>query len=158
MKWKRLHAGVPQGSVFWPPLFLIFIIRIRIQTNINAIGSRIINLNDDTSPEAMKSLDEFDGYISFLNMYIGYRNLSLARAQGSTAQYWMMYVKAVNHFLMFHSSCRTNNIDLFIYPLSLKAKVFFVIYVEMSIRSMSLTIFKVIYYHTHMKYIKHICN
>ena len=60
----------------------------------DSIASRLIKLNDDPSPEAMKSLEESDDYISFLNMYIGYTNLSLAGEHDSTAQYWMMYAKA----------------------------------------------------------------
>ena len=51
--------------------------------------------------------------------------LTLFGAHGSTAQYWMTYIKAVDLYLLFHRSCRTNDLGLFTYALGQMRYMFF---------------------------------
>ena len=57
--------------------------------------------------------------------YTEYSNLTLSGAHGSTAQFWMLYVKLVHHYLMLIRACKIASLDLFTYTLRQMTNIFF---------------------------------
>ena len=49
--------------------------------------------------------------------YQDYSNQTLSGMHGSTAQYWMVYIKLVHLYLMMIRACKMASLDLFIYTL-----------------------------------------
>ena len=59
------------------------------------------------------------------DLYNKFTEGTLNGEHGSTAQYWMIYIKLVELFLQFNRSCRTNDLDLFIHSLRNICPIFF---------------------------------
>ena len=90
-----------------------------------SLVTKLATFQDEPSPDEMESLEMTEEYLSFMMKYAGYMELTLAGAQGSTAQFWMIYIQAVHVYLLFHRACRTNDLDLFIYALGQMRYSFF---------------------------------
>jgi hypothetical protein len=85
----------------------------------------LADIEKEPSPAIIHNLEETDQYITFMTAYEIYTEQTLEGQHGSTAQYWMVYVKLVNQFLLFTRACRTNDLTLFIYALEQMIPVFF---------------------------------
>ena len=60
-----------------------------------------------------------------MHSYNEYTNLTLSGAHGSTAQFWMLYVKLVHLYLMLIRACKIPSLELFTYILGEMRYVFF---------------------------------
>ena len=74
----------------------------------------IQRINETPSPETMEEIEATQEYQLLMHKYDEYTKLTLNGNHGSTAQYWMMYVKFVSLFLRFNRACRSNDLDSFV--------------------------------------------
>ena len=49
----------------------------------------------------MESLEMIEEYLAFMMKYASYMELTLTGSQGSTAQFWMIYIQAVHVFIFY---------------------------------------------------------
>lgn len=91
----------------------------------DSLVTKLARFQDEPSSDEMESLEMTEAYLSFMLKYAGYMELTLDGAQGSTAQFWMIYIQAVHVYLLYHRACRTNDLDLFIYALGQMRYSFF---------------------------------
>lgn len=64
-------------------------------------------------------------FLKCTRQYDAFTKATLSGAQGSTAQFWMMYVGYINIFHQFERAIRTNDLGLFIYTLTPIIVLFF---------------------------------
>lgn len=82
-------------------------------------------LGADPSPERLLDIEASEDYTSFMSDYTTYIEETLSGQHGSTAQFWMIYIKCVHVFLRFSRACRTNDFDLFTFSLGEMCPIFF---------------------------------
>ena len=82
-------------------------------------------LQDESSPQAMEDLERCPQYIQVMRNYQDYSNQTLSGMHGSTAQYWMVYIKLVHLYLMMIRACKMASLDLFTYTLREMTNIFF---------------------------------
>ena len=83
------------------------------------------DLFKEKTPEAMKELEASPAYISFMQKYSEFADITLSGGHGATARFWMVYIKIVNLHLMFMRACKTNNLRLFTFILGQMRYLFF---------------------------------
>ena len=82
-------------------------------------------LQDEPSPQVMEDLERCPQYIQVMRNYQDYSNQTLSGMHGSTAQYWMVYIKQVHMYLMMIRACKMASLDLFPYTLREMTNIFF---------------------------------
>ena len=81
------------------------------------IVNHITTIQEKPSPEITASLEADQVYLTFMQAYSKYTDVTLSGAHGSTAKFWMLHKKMVALYLQFSQACHTNNLKLFIYVL-----------------------------------------
>ena len=90
-----------------------------------SLVSKITEITDNPSPELLQSIESLADYKELMVKYTEFMASTLEGQHGSTAQYWMLYIKLVNIFMRFSRACRTNDLELFVYTLSQMLPIFF---------------------------------
>ena len=85
----------------------------------------ITNFQKNPSPESLASLEANESYVSFMTKYLEFTDVTLSGGHGSTARFWMVYLKLVHLHMMFMRACKTNDLTLFIYTLGEMRYLFF---------------------------------
>ena len=86
---------------------------------------RMSDFTKDLSPQGLQELETSEMYTRVMSEYASYIEDTLTGQHGSTAQFWMLYIKCVHMFLRFNRACRTNDYDLFTFSLDEMCAVFF---------------------------------
>lgn len=90
-----------------------------------SLSSIILSLKEEPSSSLLETVEASEAMKNFMLMYAEYCDATLDGEHGSTARFWMIYIKLVHIFLRFNRACRTNDLDLFIYSLGEMCAIFF---------------------------------
>ena len=91
----------------------------------DSVIAGLANVIEDVTPRDMEDVESADEMLHFLEEYEAFSQLTREGKHGATARYWMIYIDLISVYFLFSRACRTNDVDLFIYSLSLMCPVFF---------------------------------
>jgi hypothetical protein len=91
----------------------------------DALMTEIALFNEEPSSVTMDKLENNQHYLQFMHSYTDYSNRTLSGDLGSTAQFWMLYVKLVHLYMMLIRACKISSLDLFTYTLGEMRCIFF---------------------------------
>lgn len=90
-----------------------------------AFISAVASARQDLTPDAFHNIEVSDEYHDLMKRYAEYTELTLSGQHGSTARFWMLYIKLVQIFMQFSRAYRTNDLELFVYTLGEMCPIFF---------------------------------
>lgn len=117
---KRLH---PMISLAIQILHFKSFLNTKNNFKIDEVKKFLQNFIEETSdnPTLKNSV-----LITLFDEYQDYKEKTLEGNHGKTPQYYMMYVKFIDYYLMLNFSIRTGDFDMFLYILPELAKFFFI--------------------------------
>ena len=79
----------------------------------------------ELTPDLIHNIETDTDFMNLMEACTEYSERTTSGQHGSTAQFWMTYIRLVHLFLKFNRACRTIDLDLFIYALGLMCPMFF---------------------------------
>lgn len=84
----------------------------------------IEDLNNRPHPDLLDELSSSE-LEEFLDAYEEFKKETMDGKHGSTAKYWIIYIELEHRYKLLDRACRTNDLQLFAYALSLICPIFF---------------------------------
>ena len=91
----------------------------------DVLATKLALLQENPSSEAMADLETCEHYLQFMQRYIEHTEVSLSGGHGSTARFWMLYVKLIHLYMMLIRACKISSLELLTYILGEMRYVFF---------------------------------
>ena len=90
-----------------------------------SVKAKLEDLFQNPTPQKIEEIERCEDVIAVLEKYDKFTEKTRNGEHGTTAVYWMTYVDIVGIYKLFSRACRTNDVDLFIFALSLMSPIFF---------------------------------